>query len=113
MFTACASAALAADPVSVPLQFERQGLMLNTGEIIDQLPVALEPNGADLFFSYHADRTPRAVLVTASGAEMALVPRTDDFFLVPTLVSCQTLTFSAMWRQGICGLLYPKRGTIH
>jgi len=66
----------AAEPTPVTLQFERQGLDLDTGAVTDLDPVMGSSDESDLAIGYHADRSPHATLIPSSGAEMALMPGT-------------------------------------
>lgn len=77
MILASISSALAAEPVSVSVPFESQGLKLSSGVIVDRSVGLFESDDADLYFAYHADRTPHATLMPSSGTEMALVPGTS------------------------------------
>jgi len=61
--------------VSETLEFETQGLDLDTGTVVEATPgQVVEANQADFFISYNADVVPHAVLIpTTEHVEMAFL----------------------------------------
>ncbi len=77
LVVACAAVswhqAMAATPAT--MEFELQALDLDTGTVLDTTGIDVtEPTGADVKFSYHADRVPHCVVVPAAeGVTMAFL----------------------------------------
>ena len=80
---------------SETLEFETQGLDLDTGAVVEVTPGQMvEANQADFFISYNADVVPHAVLIPATEhVEMAFL--SDVAFSDVTVDSISGLTFTA------------------
>ncbi len=80
---------------SETLEFETQGLDLDTGIIVEATPgQVVEANQADFFISYNADVVPHAVLIQATEhVDMAFL--SDVAFPDVTVDSISGLTFTA------------------
>lgn len=77
---------------SATLEFEAQGLDLDTGAVVDAGPVA-EPTGADLIIAYNADAVPHSVAVPAgAGVEILYLDNTP--FANVTAASISGLAFT-------------------
>lgn len=80
---------------SETLEFETQGLDLDTGTVVEATPgQVVEANQADFFISYNADVVPHAVLIPATEhVEMAFL--SGVAFSDVTVDSISGLTFTA------------------
>lgn len=66
----------ASELTTVTLSFERQGLELASGDVIERNAFDLSQDGADLAIGYHADLVPHARIHPMSGAEIAWLVNT-------------------------------------
>ena len=80
---------------SATLEFEAQGLDLDTGAVLDAGPGPVgEPNGADIIIGYNADVVPHSVAVPGgAGVEMLYLDNTP--FGGVTAASVGGLTFTS------------------
>lgn len=106
----------ASELATVTLSFERQGLELASGEVIDRNAFDLSQKGADLAIGYHADLVPHARIHPMSGADIAWLEGmtmadvvTDDITGAEFSLGHQDIPFGA----GNSALLKTSDGAVY